>query len=166
MSSIIGSNEILVFFHKFKNALVCLLLVAAVVTAYHRLPHNDFVAFDDNKLIYNNPQIKDGLSWENIKWAFTTNYFSNWHPLTWLSLMLDYELYGLEPWGYHRTALILHALNAIVLYFALLRLTRPHPLPPLLNEMGLGDEQVKGGRPPLFCSFLKERGQVKGVRPL
>jgi tetratricopeptide (TPR) repeat protein len=127
-STIIRARQIPALFYKYRNALVCLLILSAVFTAYHQSLDNDFVAFDDDKLILQNPHIQTGLSWENIKWAFTTNHFSNWHPLTWLSFMLDYELYGLEPGGYHLTALLLHALNSIILYFALLRLTAARPL--------------------------------------
>jgi Flp pilus assembly protein TadD len=127
MSLDIGSGKIPAFFYKYKNALVCLLLLAAVLTAYHGSTDNGFVVFDDDPFIVHNRQLTNGLSWENVEWAFTTGFFGIWHPLTWLSLMLDYELYGLEPGGYHLTALILHSLNAIVLYFALLRLTGVAP---------------------------------------
>jgi Tfp pilus assembly protein PilF len=149
MSSIIQPEKIPVFLNKYKNALVCLLLLAAVFIAYHQSLDNDFVGFDDDGYIVHNPRIINGLSWENVKWAFSTNYFSNWHPLTWLSFMLDYELYALEPGGYHLTALILHTLNSIILYFALLRLTGPHPRPltPYPEGEGAGGEagDVAGG---------------------
>ncbi len=61
-----------------------------------------------------------GLTWESVKWAFRTGCAGNWHPVTWLSHMLDCQLFGLKPWGHHLTNVLLHALNA-VLVFALLQ---------------------------------------------
>ena len=64
-----------------------------------------------------------GLTGPGVWWALTTTHASNWHPLTWLSLQLDYQLYGLGAWGYHLTSLLLHAGNTLLLFLALRRMT-------------------------------------------
>ena len=72
-----------------------------------------FVNFDDDVYVYNNPELSHGLSVEGIRWAFTTTRGSQWAPMTWLSYLADYQLYGLKPWGYHLTNLLLHAATTI-----------------------------------------------------
>ena len=74
--------------------------------------------------VTHNPHVTGGLTWGNVGWAFRTGYASNWHPLTWLSHMLDAELYGLKPGGHHLTNLLLHTANAVLLFLLLRRLTR------------------------------------------
>lgn len=84
---------------------------------------NGYVDFDDPQYVFENLRVQQGLTLDNVRWAFTTGYFSNWHPLTWLSYMLDYELFGLAPWGYHLVNVLFHAANAGLLVLALTRLT-------------------------------------------
>ncbi len=60
---------------------------------------------------------------DGIVWSFTTTCANNWHPLTWLSYLLDYEFYGLRPWGYHLTSVVLHAAAAVLLFLTLARMT-------------------------------------------
>ena len=86
-----------------------------VFAIYGRTAGYDFVLYDDMTYIVNNERLKDGLSLSNIFWSFTTPYFANWHPLTWLSYLLDIELFGLEPKGFHRTNVLIHALNSVML---------------------------------------------------
>src|SRR4051812_1366153 len=76
-------------------------LLLSLVTLFLFLPvlHFDFVKLDDADYITENPRVISGLTWENVKWAFTTGHASNWHPLTWLSHMLDCQVYGLKPAG-------------------------------------------------------------------
>lgn len=81
----------------------------------------DFIHFDDRRYVTENPWVARGLTRETLRWAFTTFYFSNWHPLTWLSYMLDFELYGLEPAGFHVTNVLLHAANVTLVYRVLRR---------------------------------------------
>jgi len=81
----------------------------------------DFVHFDDHKYVTENPWVTGGLDWETLQWAFTTFYFSNWHPLTWLSYIVDFELYGLDPAGFHATNVLLHAANVTVVFRVLYR---------------------------------------------
>ncbi len=98
---------------------LCLGLVAAVFVCYSSVVRNQYVLFDDNYYITENPHIKSGLSWQAVKWAFTSYYQSNWHPLTWLSHALDISLFGLKPAGPHLENVLLHALNAALLFLLL-----------------------------------------------
>src|SRR5947208_2238717 len=100
-----------------------LLLVALTLAAFGRVCGHDFVNYDDPDYVTENPQVLAGLTRQSIAWAFTTTHAANWHPLTWLSLQLDHQLYGLRPWGYHLTNLLLHTANALVLFLALRRMT-------------------------------------------
>jgi tetratricopeptide (TPR) repeat protein len=100
-----------------------ILLVALTLAAYGRVCGNDFVNYDDADYVTENRQVQAGLTGESVAWAFTTTHAANWHPLTWLSLELDHQLYGLRPWGYHLTNLLLHTASALVLFLALRRMT-------------------------------------------
>lgn len=81
---------------------------------------NGFVAFDDPLYVTRNPVTQQGLTAETVRWAFTTGFAANWHPLTWLSVMLDVELFGLNARGHHAMSLAIHALNTVLVY-ALMR---------------------------------------------
>jgi hypothetical protein len=83
----------------------------------------EFLSFDDRKYVTENPWVARGLALESIRWAFTTFYFTNWHPLTWLSYMLDFELYGLDAAGFHASNVVLHALNVALVFRVLARAT-------------------------------------------
>ncbi len=98
-------------------------LVLLTAAALGRLCGNDFVNYDDPLYVTDNPHVRDGLSGQNIAWAFTSTEALNWHPLTWISLQLDAQIYGTRAWGYHLTNLLLHAANTVVLFLALRRLT-------------------------------------------
>ncbi len=100
-----------------------LLLVVATVTLYYPVHGHPFVNFDDNDYVYDNPQIQSGLSLETVKWAFTTSIAANWHPLTWLSHALDCQLFGDSPAGPHDVNVLLHVLDAVLLFWVLLRAT-------------------------------------------
>ena len=106
-----------------KAFLVSLCLVAAVVVAYMPAIHSDFVGFDDELYVTENKQVQEGLSSESLKWAFTTFHSANWHPITWLSHMLDCELYGLNPAGHHWTQVEFHIVNTVLLFFILFKMT-------------------------------------------
>src|ERR1039458_7147975 len=101
----------------------CLLLVMATLAFYNPIVRNQFVDFDDLSYIVKNPQVQRGLTWGTVKWSFTTFREGNWHPLTWLSHALDYQLFHLNPAGHHYTNLLLHAANAVLLFLLLLRAT-------------------------------------------
>lgn len=102
---------------------VSLLLVALTLLAYVDLYHNAFVLYDDDDYLTANPTVSRGLTVEGVEWAFTTGHTSNWHPLTWLSHLLDVELYGLDPRGHHLTSLALHVANTVLLFLLLRNLT-------------------------------------------
>ncbi|MCE9596206.1 MAG: glycosyltransferase family 39 protein, partial [Planctomycetes bacterium] len=89
--------------------------------AYSTLGRNDFVAFDDQEYLLDNPHVLGGLTLENAKWAFTHAHAANWHPLTWLSHMLDVELFGLDARGHHLVGLGFHVVNACLFFALLLR---------------------------------------------
>jgi tetratricopeptide (TPR) repeat protein len=106
-----------------KTVVLCLLLVMATLVFYNPIVRNQFVDFDDLSYIVKNPQIQHGLTWDTVKWSFTTFREGNWHPLTWLSHALDYQLFHLNPAGHHYTNLLLHTANAVLLFLLLLRAT-------------------------------------------
>jgi protein O-mannosyl-transferase len=102
---------------------ICLALAAAVLIVFGQVVHHDFLNVDDNLYVYKNPQVFAGLTWDGIAWAFTHAHGANWHPLTWLSHMLDCQFYGLRPGGHHVTNVLLHAANAVLLFLVLRRMT-------------------------------------------
>ena len=107
------------------DAIACMALVALTCVAYYGTLGNDFVNFDDDLYVSANHHVQAGLTPQGVVWAFTTGHAANWHPLTWLSHMVDVEIFGLNPSGHHFTSLLLHALNALLLY-GLLRRTTGH----------------------------------------
>src|SRR5262249_45877412 len=84
---------------------------------------NPFVNYDDQSYIVENDHVKAGLTLSTLRWALTATEESNWHPLTWASHALDCELFGLNPAGHHSTSVLLHALNAALLFLLLLGAT-------------------------------------------
>jgi Flp pilus assembly protein TadD len=102
---------------------VCLLLGAAVLAAFWPALHCNFVYFDDQDYVVYNKNIQHGLNGPSLKWALTSAHAANWHPLTWVSHILDCQIYGLDPAGHHMTSLLLHTANAILLFLLLNGLT-------------------------------------------
>jgi tetratricopeptide (TPR) repeat protein len=96
-----------------------LVLAVVVFAAYAPVLENGFVYFDDNVYITENIRVRQGLTWDNAAWAFTAFDAANWHPLTWLSHLLDVTLFGLNPAGHHAVSLLLHVLAALLLFGAL-----------------------------------------------
>jgi tetratricopeptide (TPR) repeat protein len=99
------------------------LLAAAVFAAFAPVLSAGFVIFDDERYVLRNPHVQQGFTRDAVLWAWTAGHASNWHPLTWMSHMLDWQLYGSAPAGHHFTSLLLHALNAVLLFLLLDRLT-------------------------------------------
>lgn len=101
-------------------------LALAAIAAYlvACLPGTAYFSMDDASYVFANPRMQSGLTSENVAWSFTTLYYYNWHPLTWLSYLADFELYGLNPEGYRFTNVLWHAANAVLLLLVLERLTR------------------------------------------
>ena len=102
---------------------LCALLGAAVLAVYWQALRCTFVNFDDPDYVTLNKAIQHGITWESIKWGFTTGCGANWHPLTWMSHAFDCQFYGLNPAGHHLTSLLLHAANAVLLFLLFHRLT-------------------------------------------
>ena len=95
----------------------------AVALAYWPVYRFGFVRFDDPTYVTENPHVLSGLTWPAVKWAFTSGYGANWHPLTWMSHMLDVQLYGLDAAGHHATNVLLHAASTVLLLGVLVRMT-------------------------------------------
>jgi tetratricopeptide (TPR) repeat protein len=90
---------------------------------YSPLLGHQFLLYDDQQYVTENARVQTGLSWGGMAWAFKASYATNWHPLTWLSHMLDCQIYGLHPAGHHLTSLLLHTANTLLLFLVLRRLT-------------------------------------------
>ena len=99
-------------------------LALLVLALYWRTGEFAFLNYDDTDYVTKNDGVLGGLSWEGVRWAFTTGHAANWHPLTWLSHQLDVQLFDLNAGAHHRVNAVLHALNAALLYFALRALTQ------------------------------------------
>jgi hypothetical protein len=98
---------------------LCLGLVAVSLVVYNPVVHNRFINFDDPQYITHNPHVTAGLTWDTIRWSFSSFYQANWHPLTWISHALDYQLFGVNPSGHHYVNVLFHALNAVLLFLLL-----------------------------------------------
>ncbi len=103
--------------------MIGLLLIIATLIAYWHIGKFDFIGVDDELYVTKNHHVQNGLTFEGIRWAFTTFYAANWHPVTWLSHMLDFSLYGLNPMGHHWTNLQFHMANSLLLLFILFKMT-------------------------------------------
>jgi tetratricopeptide (TPR) repeat protein len=99
------------------------LIVAATVFVYSQVRASQFVALDDPQYVTTNPQVKAGLTWAGVQWAFTTMRDGNWFPLTWLSHMAVAQTFGLDSGFHHLANLALHVLSAVLLFTALRRMT-------------------------------------------
>ena len=102
---------------------IALALFVATLAVYTPVRINEFVHFDDDVYITANPHVQGGLTADGVKWAFTSAYASNWHPLTWLSHMLDWELFGDNATGHHLVNVLLHAINTVLVYLVLVKIT-------------------------------------------
>ncbi len=102
---------------------LCFLLSVLVSLAFFPALHNDFIGYDDTVYVTDNVQVQKGLSLESINWAFRSIEASNWHPLTWLSHMADYQAYGPKPWGHHLTSELFHLANTLLIFLVFRRTT-------------------------------------------
>lgn len=102
---------------------ICLVLLAMTFVVYGQIRHHDFFEYDDGAYVSGNPQIQNGVTAAGLRWALTTGHASNWHPLTWISHMIDCDLYGITPGKHHLTSLWIHMANVLFLFFLLRRLT-------------------------------------------
>ena len=107
-----------------KKALtICLFLTIVVFAAFWQVKNNDFVNYDDPRCVPENIHIQRGFNANDLKWACTTSHAGYWQPLTWLSLMLDFQIFGLNPGGYHIVNLLFHITSSILLFLIFNRMT-------------------------------------------
>jgi tetratricopeptide (TPR) repeat protein len=109
-----------------RKSLICLLLVAATLAVYGQTAHFDFVHFDDDRYVTDNPHVRNGLTRASVTWALTAAgppLHTYWQPVTWLSLMLDTEISGDDAGGFHVSNVLLHVLNTLLLFAALQAMT-------------------------------------------
>ena len=107
--------------------LIGLALAAITLFAFWPVGHLGFIILDDHDYVTDNPHIQAGITAQSVHWAFTSRYASNWHPLTWLSHMLDCQLFGLNASGHHWVNLGLHIANTLLLFVALKKMMRLRP---------------------------------------
>ena len=107
----------------FKAAIVCVGLALLVWLVFGQTLRHDFVNYDDDAYVYQNPAVMGGLTRGGVRWALTFGGIGHWHPVTWFSHMLDYQLFGLWAGGHHLTSVILHAAAAVLLFLALKEMT-------------------------------------------
>ncbi len=103
-------------FDKARDLWIVLGLVLIGVLVYSRVPSLDFLTIDDNEYVTENARVQMGLTIGNIFWAFSTVHATHWQPLCWLSHLLDYTLYGMNPAGHHLTNLLIHLVNVVLLF--------------------------------------------------
>ena len=110
---------------RFSLVATCALLVAAVLLVYWPVTRAGFINYDDEDYVLCNPHVQGGLNWQGVAWAFAQLHGDQtyWHPLTWISHMLDCEFFGLAPRGHHMVNLSIHALNAILVFLLFQRMT-------------------------------------------
>jgi hypothetical protein len=112
---------------KLKSVLICLALAIITVITFWSLKDCGFITLDDNVYVYENIYVQSGLNWNSIIQAFSSKLAELsgfWHPVTWLSLMVDYQIFGLNPHGYHLVNLLFHILNTILLFLIFHRMTK------------------------------------------
>jgi tetratricopeptide (TPR) repeat protein len=105
------------------SAVICLTLALVTAALYWPMMHHPFINIDDEQYITSNPHVQAGLTRPGIVWAFENTEAANWHPLTWISHMLDCQLFGLNPGGHHLTSLVFHVANTLLLFLWLNQLT-------------------------------------------
>jgi protein O-mannosyl-transferase len=117
------SSTLTGFWQRRKLPLLAALLFVATLLLYAPALSHRFVNLDDNHYVSDNLRVTGGLTAENVYWAFHTFTMGHWHPLTWLSHMLDCQLFGINPAGHHASSVLLHAFNALLLFLLLARAT-------------------------------------------
>jgi protein O-mannosyl-transferase len=114
----------ILFFHpNLLKFFICLFLILITIAAFWQVRNNEFINLDDNLYVTDNAYVSKGLTFHSIFWALTSLYRGHWHPITWLSHMFDYDLYGLNSSGHHLTNLIFHITNTLLLFILFHRMT-------------------------------------------
>jgi tetratricopeptide (TPR) repeat protein len=106
------------------SIVICLLLALATIAIYAQTATHGYLAYDDDQYVYENHWVKAGLTPSNIGWAFTTFFYANWHPLTWISYMLDFSLWGENPGAQHLENAAFHVASTLLLFLVLTRTTQ------------------------------------------
>jgi tetratricopeptide (TPR) repeat protein len=106
-----------------RTVLICAVLAAATFVAFEGVRSNDFVHYDDDRYVTDNEYVQKGLSFESVRWAFTTRHQGNWHPLTWMSHLVDSTVFGMKPAGHHLVSVCFHIANVILLFLILKKMT-------------------------------------------
>ena len=105
------------------DVIICSFIVLATIFVYGQIRTHDFIGYDDDKYVTENHYVRQGLSKESVIWAFRSTHASNWHPITWLSHMLDVELFGMNAGAHHLTNLLFHILNSLLLFIVFRKMT-------------------------------------------
>jgi protein O-mannosyl-transferase len=108
---------------RYQHLLICLAIAGCTLAAFWPLQNAAFINYDDNLYVFENRHLAHGFTWKNLQWAFTDYHTGYWHPLTWLTLMVDYQLFGMNAGGYHWTNLLFHLANSLLLYGIFHRMT-------------------------------------------
>jgi hypothetical protein len=106
-----------------RELFICLFIIVTTYCVYQQVGGHEFVTFDDGLYVTENLRVKNGLNRENIVWSFTTTHSSNWHPLTWMSHMLDVSLFGMNPGSHHLVNVFFHLANSLLLFFVFRQMT-------------------------------------------
>ncbi len=122
VSADVSDNKLKIL-RKHPVTIICVFLTIALCSLYLQVKDHQFVNFDDDLYVTDNRHVFSGLNLENIKWSLTRVYVSNWHPLTWISHMIDVEIFGMKPGMHHLTNVIFHVLNSILLLTVLNKMT-------------------------------------------
>ena len=107
----------------YRKTLISLFLVIVTLSVYRQVNNHEFINYDDDLYVTANHHVRSGLTLRGIIWSFTTGHAKNWHPLTWLSHMLDVQLYGMNPGQHHMTNLLFHLMNTLLLFLVFRRMT-------------------------------------------
>jgi tetratricopeptide (TPR) repeat protein len=105
------------------ETIICLFLVLVTGAVYLQVWNHEFVGYDDDYYVSENARVQKGLTLDNLIWAFKTNHTGYWHPLTWLSHMLDVELFEMQSGRHHMTSVVFHILNSLLLFFVFRKMT-------------------------------------------
>lgn len=109
--------------HQFQIVLICILFTILTLSVYWKVIGYDFIMLDDSTYVVNNDIVKQGISFDGVRRAFSEVYAGNWHPITWISHMFDVQLFGIIPGMHHLTNVIFHILNTILLFLVLDKMT-------------------------------------------
>ena len=106
-----------------RPGVLCLLLAVTTLAVFLPVRRHGYVNYDDSDYVTANTHVQSGLKWENVVWAFKSGHASNWHPLTWISHMLDLQIFGEKPGAQHLVSVGFHIANALLLFLLLRRMT-------------------------------------------